>query len=328
MRMPKVSVSAAKALYSHLLDQGATQTSLDQVCGIGLSELDPNTDRLDLHCYHALWEFALDFTGNPSLGLTLGSNERTEFMSLLSHLFFSSATLRDALALYQRFYGFINESVKISLQFRDGDVLVQYRISEPEHYCVPDMERTLAVAVHRARTHISPVIHLSHVAFQHGVPSYRDCYAACFPCEIRFGQRHCAIAFPEQYLDHLLPERSSSLNHLLLQQLESVLDRTNRLELRVRGLIHEHLEDGRGSSDDIARYLCISRHTLYRRLKQEGLSFHQLLDEVRREKALAMITNSKLALSEIALKLGFSEQSAFSRAFKRWTGTSPGKYVR
>jgi AraC-like DNA-binding protein len=114
----------------------------------------------------------------------------------------------------------------------------------------------------------------------------------------------------------------------LLQQLESVLDRTNRLELRVRGLIHEHLEDGRGSSDDIARYLCISRHTLYRRLKQEGLSFHQLLDEVRREKALAMITNSKLALSEIALKLGFSEQSAFSRAFKRWTGTSPGKYVR
>src|SRR5690606_24872375 len=105
-----VSVSAVKALYNHLLDLGASQTMLDRVCGAKVALLDPGTDRLDLYRYHALWRFALDFSAIPSLGLTLGSQERTESMSLLSHLFFSSATLGDALSLYQRFYRFINDN--------------------------------------------------------------------------------------------------------------------------------------------------------------------------------------------------------------------------
>jgi AraC-like DNA-binding protein len=70
----------------------------------------------------------------------------------------------------------------------------------------------------------------------------------------------------------------------------------------------------------------MSRHTLYRHLKSEDMSFHDIVESARREKALQYLKKGKYSLSEIAFLLGFSELSAFSRAFKRWTGQSPGQY--
>ena len=70
----------------------------------------------------------------------------------------------------------------------------------------------------------------------------------------------------------------------------------------------------------------MSRHTLYRKLKTEGVSFHELVDKVRKEKALELLKKKQHSLSEIAFLLGFSELSSFSRAFKKWTGSSPVNY--
>ncbi|MEP1217016.1 MAG: helix-turn-helix transcriptional regulator [Marinobacter sp.] len=95
---------------------------------------------------------------------------------------------------------------------------------------------------------------------------------------------------------------------------------------RVTSLIAGHLERGRVGVESIASQLHMSRHTLHKRLKREGLTFAALLEEIRRERALAYLDDRSKSLVEIAEQLGFSELSAFSRAFKRWMGKSPGAY--
>jgi AraC-like DNA-binding protein len=79
-------------------------------------------------------------------------------------------------------------------------------------------------------------------------------------------------------------------------------------------------------ADTLAKQCHMSRQTLYRRLKKEGLGFHELVEEVRKDKAMRYVASDHYALGEIAFLLGFSELSAFSRAFKRWTGMAPAQY--
>lgn len=98
------------------------------------------------------------------------------------------------------------------------------------------------------------------------------------------------------------------------------------LSVRVRALIAHQLARGRVGVDAVAAQLHMSRYTLYKKLRQEGLTFASLLEEVRRTQALKYMQDRSKPLVEIAEQLGFSELSAFSRAFKRWMGTSPAEY--
>jgi len=98
------------------------------------------------------------------------------------------------------------------------------------------------------------------------------------------------------------------------------------LSARVRSLIAHQLARGRVGVDAVASQLHMSRYTLYKKLRQEGLTFAGLLEEVRRTQALTYMRDRSKPLVEIAEQLGFSELSAFSRAFKRWMGTSPAAY--
>jgi AraC-like DNA-binding protein len=94
----------------------------------------------------------------------------------------------------------------------------------------------------------------------------------------------------------------------------------------IRGALAEDLADGAPDLDHVARRLAMSRRTLQRALRREGTSFQRLVDDTRREVALARLRDPRLTLSELAFLVGFSELSAFDRAFRRWTGQSPRAY--
>lgn len=98
------------------------------------------------------------------------------------------------------------------------------------------------------------------------------------------------------------------------------------LSSRVSSLIVSQLARGRVGVEAVASQLHMSRYTLHKKLKREGLTFASLLEEVRRKQALTYMQDKTKPLVEIAEQLGFSELSAFSRAFKRWMGTSPAEY--
>jgi AraC-like DNA-binding protein len=122
------------------------------------------------------------------------------------------------------------------------------------------------------------------------------------------------------------PMLSSSQMTRLWLLLQERMRPTAGFSQKVRDLIGRQLESGRARAAVIADQLNMSRQTLYKRLKEENQTFAALLDQVRREQALSYLQDPDHSLTEMAQRLGFSELSAFSRAFKRWMGQSPAQY--
>jgi len=123
------------------------------------------------------------------------------------------------------------------------------------------------------------------------------------------------------------PQELSPLQIAQLWQLvQARLGASAAFTHKVRSLIHQRLESGRARVTVIAAELNMSRQTLYKRLKLENQTFAALLDQVRRESAMVYLGNPEHSLTDVAQRLGFSELSAFSRAFKRWVGQSPAHY--
>ena len=121
----------------------------------------------------------------------------------------------------------------------------------------------------------------------------------------------------------------SYLNELLLKSCEATLaDRkgeTSQLRTRVENAISSLLPHGRVLVEDVARGVGMSERTLVRRLSDEGLSFTEILQKLRRDLAVRYLTDRKLHVSKVAWLLGFQEVSSFTHAFKRWTGKTPSK---
>jgi len=120
----------------------------------------------------------------------------------------------------------------------------------------------------------------------------------------------------------LSPSQLTGLWQLIQERMRPPPD----FSARVRALIDRQLESGRACVAVIADQLHMSRQTLYKHLKEENQTFAALLDQVRREQALVYLRDRRRSLTEVAQNLGFSELSAFSRAFKRWMGQSPARF--
>jgi len=324
-----VAGSSVKAVFQALLERKVSQSLIEERVGVRLDELDDQDARVALGRFHQLWELALEQTGDPALGLHLGEQLDMSRMGVIGHIVFNNRTLGRALQQYVRLAQVANEGVAVSLRDQDGLAVLEWHCERPEYYSIPNMDRTMALAITRARRFVSEKLYLERVTFQHEKPDYAPEYERIFGCPVLFGQPSCSIVFRRHYLDYELPQRNPYLHQILTRHVERLLRRLafrNTLSHKVKGIVSKHLSLGELDAEVVAEQLHMSRHTLYRKLKQEGQSFQGLVEEVRKEKAIRYLKEDRYALSEIAFLLGFSELSAFSRAFKRWTGESPANY--
>jgi AraC-like DNA-binding protein len=154
-------------------------------------------------------------------------------------------------------------------------------------------------------------------------------YRIFFRAPIRFDAQQSALAFASNWLMRRLPE-GDFLVHALLESRAKALHagRNQRLGHVLRAVVRQNLSHGRCTLAEAARQLGMHRRTLNRRLHAEGTTFHRELDGVRYAMAQQFLTETSMTLSEISAALGYSEGSALSRAFKRWSGTPPNKVSR
>jgi AraC-like DNA-binding protein len=152
-------------------------------------------------------------------------------------------------------------------------------------------------------------------------------YRCFFRAPLRFNTEQCGVVFPTHWLDH----RIASANALLHRHLEQEADELHGLRhadliINLRGLLRKSLAAGHCTVSDIARALHIHERTLNRRLHEESTSFRKELDDVRLEMARQFLANSAMPIARIAKALNYADVSAFSRAFKRWTGKTPAQW--
>ncbi len=325
---PSIGSSSVLALVSLLDDYGYSRDFVSKLSGIDLSSLELQDSRLPLDDYQTLWKTALDITHNPALGLELGQIFNASKIGLVGHIIFNSESLEEGIKEYVRLFSIVNEAISLVFDTDEKYAYLRFIHLNPEYYCIPDMERSMVLSLYRGKTLFDSDIKWESVDFQHAQPSYIDKYQKVFDCPLHFNQSHCQIVFQRKYLELAPKQRNPYLSGAALEHANTVLKKLFRRSYadKVKGLISQTIGTGEADVDHIANQLNTSRQTLYRKLKAEGVSFQGLLEDVRFTTAKDQLRNSDRQLSEIAFSLGFSDLSAFSRAFKRWSGVTPKEY--
>ncbi|WP_372965067.1 AraC family transcriptional regulator [Marinobacter sp.] len=327
---PHVAASSTLALVHYLDTRGLLDSDrIERVTGLDLNTLNDPDLRIPASTHYRLWDLVEHITGDPGVGLHAGQIIDPERMGLVGHVFFNCDTLGEAVTQYVRLHRLINESVTLSFEQTPEQAILTWQPDNPDDYSRLDMDRTLAAALCRTRHFIHRGITADWVEIAHPEPVYAKEYQKLFGGQVMFGCGITRMAFSSRHLSHPIPHRNPYVYSAVLKQVNAVLARlhTRRsFSRKVRRLISRQMATDKIDADTLARQCHMSRQTLYRRLKKEGLNFQDLVEQVRKDKALRYVADDQYALSEIAFLLGFSELSAFSRAFKRWTGAAPAQF--
>ena len=166
----------------------------------------------------------------------------------------------------------------------------------------------------------------AEIHFRHADPGYRHEFERIFQCPIVFNSHWNAMLVDHGFILLKQPPVNRYVFGILSERADALLKALQASKTtrgRVESLLVPILHTGDLSMDRIAEKMGVSRQTLYRNLKAEGANYEQVLDELRHQMALNFLAGKKVTVNETAYLVGFSEPAAFSRAFKRWTGTSP-----
>ena len=185
---------------------------------------------------------------------------------------------------------------------------------------------TVVVLQAMTETNMAPV----SVSFKHNPPKDLQCFNNAFKCAITFNQQDHILAYKTSDLETRTAKADLSINQFLLERVEEekkgIEISSFKIAADVERLIKDALPSGIPSNAHIAKHMGMSGRTLSRRLEQNVIIFRDLVKATQLEISKDLLTDTSNSINEIAFQTGFSEQSAFSRAFKRWTGQSPLEY--
>jgi AraC-like DNA-binding protein len=213
-----------------------------------------------------------------------------------------------------------------------GDLVrMEYRILDREIVeRRQDAEFTMGIFTNLVRRCLGGQLALVQVDFEHPAPQSSAAHYQAFDSEIAFSQRTNALVLRTSGLDTPMPNGNLALLDLLRSSLTALAcpEIASDLVTRARAEIRGSLANGTVTLGRVADVLGVSRWSLQRRLGDDGLTFSGLVEEVRQELTTVYIRQNHIPLSEIAFLLGYSEPSAFSRAFRQWHGISPQAFRR
>jgi AraC-like DNA-binding protein len=271
------------------------------------------------------WAEAVRWSGDPALALTLAHATPPGAFGLVEYVCRSAPTLRDAIRHWVRYLGILDDAVEVGL-VDVGTKTALRVVQESEAPAAASHELCFALVVVRARDLVKGPLPGVAVRFTHGVPTGQAArYRALFDGSVTFGAEHTELVFDEGVLDAKLVTADPDLHAILVPTAEEKRGRRSHLPpltRQVRRVLSAALSTEDDQLETVAGRLGMTGRSLQRRLRDEGTVFQTLRDEVRRDLADRYLGEGR-SFSEISFMLGFSEPSAFFRAFKRWTGMTP-----
>jgi AraC-like DNA-binding protein len=287
---------------------------------------DPDT-RVDVAAQVAFLNLAAEALPDPLLGFHLAQCFEPREAGLVYFVLASSATLGDAFARAARYSTIANEGIELQTQ-AGVDLSVHYTYSGvPRHTDRHQMEFWAALLGRLAQRLTGTAVRPIRVRFRHPRCNASDEIDAFFGCGVAFATDRDEVAFTRTAANLALTEAEPYLNRLLVRYCEEALSRratpTSPLRASVENAIASLLPHGQARGDAVARTLGMSQRTLTRRLATENLTFLGIREEMRTDLARHYLADPNLSISRIAWLLGFQEVSAFTHAFRRWTGMSP-----
>jgi len=268
---------------------------------------------------------------NPSIGIDIGQLIEAQHGGVMAYLASSCAYLGEALLQFDRYQGIVyGDRSEIELV---GDLV---KITWPDHINAEDMWQSDEVLLSSFAKYIrditgNPGLRPHSVGFRHTEPEYIDRYYEVFGSNVSFGRNALYVDFSAGLLATPIQNSDEGLKKLLENQAQSLLDvfkLNDDFEQDLQKALLKILQEGSASLEALAQALSVTPRTLQRRLDERGYNFTDLLKSTRKELALFYLQEKAVSLTDIAFLLAYSEQSAFTRAFKQWYGISPKQYLK
>lgn len=329
---PPTILSVASAGFAALLDDvGVEPDRLYHDFARRTPSFNRNAESYLLSDYCSLLHFAASSTDTPNFGLRLGLRNSFQILGPLAHDAAAFPTVRRALEYLCTSFESLQQQSLLRLRLAGGTCNLEYRIRDGRiANRRQDSELTIAVMTTFIRLITGAPPPIEYISLAHPRPANVPDYHRLLDAEILFGADENVISFDARYLTE--PTRTGIMDasdHSFRNHSPSLPSPEGRDLLGVvTDEIRSHLSRGDVSITFVARKLGLSESSLYRLLRDTGTSFSYLLRTVREQQSLELLALPHIPISEVSLLLGYSEQSAFTRAFTNWAGVSPKAYRR
>ncbi len=332
MTEPTVSAGYAKAFSEFAVSLGADRDALFVASGVDRESLADPDARLALDAFKSMMRAAKSLTGKEEIALLFGESPLFFERSILGLITRASPNMGEALRQMNRFGPVINDFKSTGAEGRfvivrsGGDVWFEDRRTDPNDF--PEITEAafarLVCEFERVLPERGPCA--LAVEMTHPAPPYRSEYQRIFSAPLTFGAARNAVRINGDWLDAPLPTANSYVFGIFSKHAEALLkelERSRTFRGEIESRLIPILHTGDIAMEHIAGEMGLSRSTLYRRLRDEGVTFDAVVDDLRRLMADHYLAEAKTTIAEIAYLVGFSDPAAFSKAYKRWTGMNP-----
>ena len=318
----------SSTLTRRLEDVGLSPVAVLRQAGLPVGMFNQEKILLTTEEFFAFYRSIAQVSGDPSIGLKLGSEDRMERYDPVAIAAVCTRSLRDSVERMGR-YKQLTCPENVGLVERGNECEVHFTwllAHEEEPALLVDVCFAWILTIARRGTGQS--IYPKRVEFQRG-EAHRAVYEKYFQCPIKFKAAKNVLVFNKSDMDVPFLTYNADLLAAVAPQLEAELKKQlteKNLREQVKGTLKRLLAGQRPAIEHVARELRLSTRTLQRRLTEDGATFQHLLEEARRELARHYLLHSSLELNETAYLLGYEDANSFFRAFHEWEGTSPGHW--
>jgi AraC-like DNA-binding protein len=324
-------MALVRAILGGIAVAGGDATALAREVGIDLELLGNADARVPGEIIFDLFDRAPEVTHDPMFGLHLAVGMPPGAMAVCEYAVRSAPNVHEALLVMLRYYALVHEQTQLELQVKRGTGRIVHHDRKSRSVPRTASELLLASIVHRGRLYTSGAFPLRAVSFMHPAPEGVAELERFFGVPVHFGAPVNEVVFEARWLEQPLATADPALHAVLERYADALLEKLPRGDPfldNVRRAIAEALRGRDPSLQATAARLGIGARTLQRRLAAHDTKHQDLVEEVRHEFAARYLVHEGLGVSEAAYLLGFSEPSAFHRAFRRWTGKTPVEYKK
>jgi AraC-like DNA-binding protein len=323
-----VRIGTIVALPSILRNLGVDPAEIVAEAGFDLTQFDDPDNRITYAARSHLIAHCAARTGCQHLGLLVGQQIDLQSLGLVGLLVKYSPDVGTALRNLVHFFHLHVRGAVTDLE-TDGDLaILRYEIYQTSAEAIAQItDGAVASMFNILRSLCGPGWKAIEVRLAHRKPNDVRPFRGFFRAPVVFDAEQNAVVFTADWLNHRLPETDPELHRLLLKEIDAIEARHgDNFPGQVRSVLRTALVTDRARSDQVAALFSMHSRTLSRRLNEFGTSFQALLDEGRFEIARQMLEESKMEVSQIAMTLDYADASAFTRAFRRWSGTTPAQW--
>jgi len=327
---PSCSLAYINAIVDTAESLGVEKQILLDSVGLSQQEIGQPNRRIPMDSLLELLNVAANHSDNENFGLHVGPNIKPGSFGLMGYLSMCSRNLRETSEMMLKLRRIAFDAGQTHLHEEGENTVFTWHPLKP----VFDRQRYLVDAIFSGWSCFSRLtcgddLVMCRIDFTYPEPENTTVHQQLFNCEVRFGQAQNRTYIPTHLMDRPQPHANAAIFETLNKQAYTFVQELNARESvlnEVRNSLHRLLPKGNGNIDSVAETLNMNRRTLQRKLSAKSTSFKQLINALREDLAEQYLKDKSLSMLDIALLLGFSDNSSFTTAFKGWKAISPSEY--